>query len=143
MNFQNKRNIIQNIEDYDLNNIEKDNFWGMHLIVDMENCDKKLIQDKKNIYEFSKKLVNKIEMIPFGEPVIEYFATDNPKASGFSLIQLIETSNISAHFADNSQRVFLDVFSCKAFIPKKVVEVAKNYFLPGKIVSKLILRGIK
>ncbi|PPR77048.1 MAG: hypothetical protein CFH01_01715 [Alphaproteobacteria bacterium MarineAlpha2_Bin1] len=143
MNFLNKKNIIQNIEEYDLKDFKKNDYWGMHLIVDMENCKKRLIQDKDNIYNFSKNLVATIEMKPFGEPIIEYFATDNPKAAGFSLIQLIETSNISAHFADNSQSVFLDVFSCKSFIPKKVVEVAKNYFMPKKTTSKIILRGVE
>ena len=142
MNFLNKKNMIKGIEKSDLKNIEENNFWGMHLIIDMENCDKKLIQDKNNIYKFSKKLVNKIEMVPFGEPIIEYFATDNPKASGFSLIQLIETSNICAHFADNSQSAFLDVFSCKPFIPDKAIKVAKSFFTPEKINYKVILRGL-
>ena len=142
MNYLKKEDSIQEVSSLNIPDIQQNNFWGMHLIIDMENCDKKLIQDKNNIYKFSKKLVNTIEMVPFGEPIIEYFATDNPKASGFSLIQLIETSNICAHFADNSQSAFLDVFSCKPFIPDDAIKIAKNFFTPEIINSKVILRGL-
>mgnify|MGYP001189462167 FL=1 len=143
MNYLKKEDSIQEVSSLNIPDIQQNNFWGMHLIIDMEECDKKLINDRKNIYNFSKKLVKTINMKPFGEPIIEHFATDNPKASGFSLVQLIETSNICAHFAENTNSVYLDIFSCKSFVPEKAIEVSKVFFIPNKINSKILFRGLK
>ena len=138
-----KEYIIHETSNLNLSKIQPDSFWGMHLIIDMEECNDKLINDRKNIYNFSKKIVKEIKMKPFGEPIIEHFATDNPKASGFSLVQLIETSNICAHFAENTNSVYLDIFSCKVFLPEKAIEVSKRFFTPNIVNSKIIFRGLK
>ena len=53
---------------------------------------------------------------------------DNPRVCGFSMTQLIETSLISGHFANNSNTAYLDVFSCKAYPPYKTAEFAKKFF---------------
>jgi S-adenosylmethionine/arginine decarboxylase-like enzyme len=37
--------------------------------------------------------------------------------TGFSMTKLIETSLISAQFVDNSQAIYLDVFSCAPYNP--------------------------
>jgi len=47
---------------------------------------------------------------------------------GFSMTQLIETSLVSAHFANASQAIYLDVFSCKEYQPYKMAEFAKERF---------------
>ncbi len=138
-----KKNIVHEVSNLNISEIKPDSFWGMHLIIDMEECNYKLINDRKNIYNFSKSLVKKIKMNPYGEPIIEHFATNNPKASGFSLVQLIETSNICAHFAENTNSVYLDIFSCKTFLPEKAIEVSKKFFAPNRINSKIIFRGLK
>jgi len=48
------------------------------------------------------------------------------------MTQLIETSLISAHFANQSNTTYLDVFSCKAYDPKTVADFSKKFFKPGK-----------
>jgi hypothetical protein len=83
-----KKNIVHEVSNLNISEIKPDSFWGMHLIIDMEECNYKLINDRKNIYNFSKSLVKKIKMTPYGEPIIEHFATNNPKASGFSLVPI-------------------------------------------------------
>ena len=47
--------------------------------------------------EFTKILVDGIDMKAYSEPILEHFATHEEKASGFSLVQLIETS-VTGHF---------------------------------------------
>jgi S-adenosylmethionine/arginine decarboxylase-like enzyme len=44
------------------------------------------------------------------------------------MMQLIETSLISAHFANESRTIYLDVFSCAPYDPKAVAEYAREYF---------------
>ena len=72
-------------------------------------------------------MVKRIKMKAFGEPIVEHFATHDPKAAGFSLVQLIETSAITGHFVDDDGSAYLDIFSCMTFdietaTPDTVVE---------------------
>ena len=78
-------------------------------------------------------------MIPFGPPKLVHFGTDDKM--GYTLVQLIETSNISGHFCEGTEEAYLDVFSCKDFDRKLVKSLAKEFFLPQKIFSRTILRG--
>jgi hypothetical protein len=53
--------------------------------------------------------VKEIDMVAFGAPRIVRFGSDHCK--GYTLVQLIQTSNITAHFAEDTNDVYLDVFS--------------------------------
>lgn len=99
--------------------------WGYHLILDCADCDSS-IDDKEVIERFAVDLVKRIDMIAYGDPIIEYFGTDNK--SGYSLVQLITTSSITAHFASEVKEIYLDVFSCKPFDANIVQDCVKYYF---------------
>lgn len=105
--------------------------WGYHLALDIAKCNPIAIRSKPIIYQFSKKLVKDIDMVAYGDPHIVMFGTGNKK--GYTLLQLIETSNISAHFCEEDNGFFLDVFSCKPYDKDIVVDVVKKYFEPKYI----------
>lgn len=90
------------------------NIWGWHYSLNAIG-DKEAIKDKQLVHDFVKLLVERIDMKAFGEPQIVYFAGHDPSKAGFTLSQLIETSNISCHFVDATGEIYLDVFSCKPF----------------------------
>ena len=69
-------------------------YWGYHLLLDCSGC--KNIDSRDMIYRFVKDLVARIDMTAHGEPIIEYLLPGDPK-QGYSLMQLITTSNISGH----------------------------------------------
>jgi S-adenosylmethionine/arginine decarboxylase-like enzyme len=69
-----------------------------------------------------------------------HFGSDDK--SGFTLIQLIETSNIAAHFCEEDSALFLDVFSCKPFSIDVVKDCVQKYFKPMKMVSHYLERSI-
>ena len=73
------------------------------------------------------ELCDNIKVKRFGECQVVHFGED-PRVSGFSMVQLIETSLISGHFANQTNNVYLDVFSCKYFNPKVVAEFAEKVF---------------
>ena len=73
-------------------------FWGYHLTLDCAGCDADAIRSHEVIYRFTKQLVRDIDMVPYGEPQIVNFGSGNK--AGYTLVQLIETSNICAHFAN-------------------------------------------
>ena len=80
-------------------------------------------------------------MVAYGEPIIEHFATHSHEAAGYTLLQMIETSNIAAHFAENIGQAYIDVFSCKAFDVEVALEVCKKYFNPAKANMHSMDRG--
>jgi hypothetical protein len=112
--------------------------WGYHLILNGRNCIPTSIRSAQHIGVFTSTLVNQIDMVPYGKPEIVMFGTGNKK--GYTLVQLIETSNICAHFVEETDDIYLDVFSCKPFDEKVVKKVVDNFFSPATMDTKLILR---
>jgi S-adenosylmethionine/arginine decarboxylase-like enzyme len=112
--------------------------WGLHMIVNAGGCDRRMIRSSQNILQFSDKLVKRIDMVAYGTPLLKHFGSGNK--AGFTLVQLIETSNIIAHFAEENDEMYLDVFSCKEFDPKIVEAVVHNFFRPKALESQLIPR---
>ena len=115
-------------------------YWGYHLMLDCGKCNHTSITNRENIYSFTKELVKRIDMKAFGEPTIEHFATHDPMKAGFSMVQLIETSNICAHFVDSDNTMYLDVFSCKPFNNETVVETVKEFFGAGDVRVNYLTR---
>ena len=103
-------------------------YWGYHLMLDCAGCSEYAIRDPDTIYRFTKQLVKDIDMVAYGEPQIVNFGSGNK--AGYTLVQLIETSNICAHFCNEDGAVYLDVFSCKPFDPDVAIRVFVEYFEP-------------
>src|SRR5512142_296709 len=102
-------------------------YWGLSSSIDLYECDLKLMQDAEAIKDFVRQLCDRIKMRRYGETQVVYFG-DDPRVTGFSMTQLIETSLISAHFADASCAIYLDVFSCASYDPEEVAKFASAYF---------------
>lgn len=118
--------------------MQKKSVWGYHLILDLGECNLMKIADAQNISQFSVDLVDTIGMKAYGNPIIEYFGVNKSETAGYTLVQLIETSCISAHFSETTKSVFLDIFSCKPFDSNLALKVVKLYFEP-KIIKKKYL----
>ena len=112
--------------------------WGYHLILDCYDADKEKISSHNNIKAFAETLVERIDMVAYGEPQIIHFGEDDK--AGYTLVQLIETSNISGHFCDDSGNFYLDVFSCKPYSVEAVLETVNQFFAPKKIRERYIER---
>lgn len=112
--------------------------WGYHLILDCYKSPIELISSAPNIEVFAKTLVQRINMKAYGEPQIIHFGEDDKL--GYTLVQLIETSNICAHFSEETGNFYLDVFSCKEFDPGEVNAVVNQFFKPESIRARFIER---
>ena len=113
-------------------------YWGSHLIINARRCNLAKMQSAPNILNFNTNLVHRIKMIPYGKPLLEMFGDGNKK--GYTLCQLIMTSNIMAHFAEEDRTIYLDVFSCKDFSSEDVKAVVQEYFEPEEIESLRVSR---
>lgn len=113
--------------------------WGWHLVLNLYDCDPQKIRSAEVIRAFVIELCERIAMRRFGEPTIVKFGED-PRVSGYSLVQLIETSNICAHFADESNAVYLDIFSCKKFDPEQAASFCIETFQARKAAGTFLSR---
>lgn len=116
-------------------------FWGYHLMLNAGGCLGHTIRSKQRIHKFTTELVKKIDMVPYGRPQIVMFGSGNKK--GYTLVQLIETSNICAHFVEETDDMYLDVFSCKQFNPEIVKAIVRDSFEPTFVDSRMVLRDVR
>lgn len=114
--------------------------WGYHLAVNAASCCPHSIRNARLITSFSHALVHRIKMDPYGDPQVVHFGTGNK--AGYTLVQLIQTSNICAHFVEETNDIYLDVFSCKDFKEADVRAIVSDYFKPGKIETALLIRDV-
>ena len=124
----------------DLPACEKVGYWGYHLILDCQGCNRDKIADRENLRAFVKTLVDEIDMQAYGEPVLEHFATHDAEKAGYSLVQLIETSSITGHFVEKNGDAYIDIFSCKPFSIETAKGVVTKYFHPQKIKVHYLTR---
>lgn len=113
--------------------------WGIATAIDIYDCDPPTIRDAKAIRRFVVELCDLIEMKRFGETLVVHFGEDE-KVAGYSMVQLIETSLISAHFANLTNTTYLDVFSCKPYDPGIVSAFARDYFGGSRVETSVTFR---
>jgi len=101
--------------------------WGISASFDIYGCNPDTIRDAERIREFVVQLCELIDMKRFGPTQVVHFGEDE-RVAGYSMVQLIETSLISAHFANQTNTVYLDVFSCKPYDIANVEKYAMNFF---------------
>ena len=114
-------------------------YWGVSSSIDLYECDLALMQNAEAIREFVKILCDRIKMRRYGETQVIFFG-DEPRVQGFSMTQLIETSLISAHFADASHAIYLDVFSCAPYDSEDVAKFAAEYFKAARYELNVVHR---
>ncbi len=115
------------------------NAWGLLSSVDLYDCDPDVIRDADAIKKFVKALCEKIDMKRYGDCAVVHFG-ESERVSGFSMTQLIETSLISGHFANESNNAYLDIFSCKFYEPRDVAEFAMEFFKGSRYRMQVALR---
>jgi S-adenosylmethionine/arginine decarboxylase-like enzyme len=101
--------------------------WGLATAIDLAGCDGATIRDPQHIARFVEALCDAIAMRRFGAPIIVRFGAD-PRVCGYSLVQLIETSLVSGHFAEASDAAYLDIFSCAPYRPYQAAQLCATWF---------------
>lgn len=115
------------------------NAWGIASSIDIYDCDPATIRDAEAIRRFVVELCDLIEMKRFGETQVVHFGEDE-KVAGYSMVQLIETSLISGHFANLTNAAYIDVFSCKPYLPELVQDFAQKFFGGSRSTLNVSLR---
>lgn len=127
----------QKLDGYKRIDIDGVKYYGKHIILSASLCNDE-IKSTDAIGKFIKELVDRIDMVAYGEPVIARFG--GGIEVGISAVQLIETSAITIHTNDGARDLYLDVFSCKTFSEDDVLAVVKKYFSPDNIAFHTFYR---
>ena len=114
--------------------------WGLATAVDLKKCNPETIRDAEKIRDFVAQLCELIDMKRFGETQVVHFGP-NDRVAGYSMTQLIETSLISGHFANETNAAYLDIFSCKEYPPEVMAEFCKDFFEAESCTMQVIFRN--
>lgn len=112
--------------------------FGQELILDLYGCNLKIMQSKKKIQEFCKKICKLISINSIGGTIIK--KTGRGELKGYSVCQFLETSSIVIHTCDPILETHIDIFSCRLFNNKKAVSFAKKFFGARKIKKIVLMR---
>ena len=112
--------------------------WGLCTAVDLQDCHPDLIRDPDHIRRYVVELCELIDMKRFGECQVVDFGSG--RVAGYSMVQLISTSLISGHFANDTNNAYLDIFSCKGYDPAVVEDFSKKFFGARRSTSTVTLR---
>ena len=112
--------------------------WGLSTSVDLQDCRPETIRDRNHIEAYVIALCKLIGMKRYGDCQIVHFG--DGRVAGYSMVQLIETSLISGHFANDTNRAYLDIFSCKGYDAVVVEEFSRKFFGARSSTISMTLR---
>ena len=116
-------------------------YWGKHYIANVTACALDKARNPEHIRKFTTELVKAIDMKPYGTPTVIHFGEG--ELSGWTVTQLIETSNIMGHWIDSNGDLYFDVFSCKDFDENIVTDMLKEWFEPEDISALVLMRDAR
>ncbi|MCP9464313.1 MAG: S-adenosylmethionine decarboxylase [Nitrospira sp.] len=112
--------------------------WGLCTAVDLQDCQPELIRDADYIKRYVVELCDLIGMKRYGDCQVVDFGEG--RVAGYSMVQLISTSLISGHFANDTNSAYLDIFSCKGYDPTLVESFSKRFFGARRSTATATLR---
>lgn len=121
-----------------LRRFETENNWGLCALINAFNCNPSLIKDPDAIRKYIIDICKLIDMERYGEPIIKRFGSGDKE--GFSFVQLIETSAIVGHFAEDNNVAYIDIFSCKGYKPNLAANFTADFFESDEYSLHVILR---
>jgi len=120
--------------------------YGKHLLVEVITKNPKELTNKKlikKVFEEISQAINVTAVLPL---VIYQFPKKRgmPKniAGGLTAFCIIAESHLAIHTWPESNYFAFDLFSCKNFDEKIVIQVLKHNFLIKKLFSQVIERGL-
>jgi S-adenosylmethionine decarboxylase len=109
---------------------------GIHLMVDGETATR---VDEDTIRHILTDLPTRIDMHILDGPHIIQGVPENPGITG---IEVIDKSHISIHTFTENNTISIDVYSCKPFNAKKIVNYLKEHIVFKEISTRTITREI-
>jgi hypothetical protein len=113
--------------------------FGPHLFLDFKDYNGPKSMDE--LFDLFDTMPFKIGMTPIIRPYMVKNTVDNQKVT--SILTMIAESHISLHYFEESNRAYLDLFSCRFFDYNSVIDKLKQVFKSEVSNETLIARGSK
>ncbi len=113
---------------------------GSQLTVDASGC-KADLDNKRLVQKLLEELPSLLGMNKISKPVVLKHKAEKEEESGITGFVIIAESHIAIHTYPQKRFLSADVFSCREFDYKKVLDYIKNNFSASKIEHNLIQRG--
>ena len=118
---------------------------GKHLLLDIFLTEPDVLTDKKFTRELFKNIIGEINMkaiLPI--TIYQFLSYQNKKKKqtklgGITAFYLLEESHLSCHTWPEENYVAYDIYSCKNFNEKKVINLLKKV-LPVKKINHRVIR---
>ncbi|NMB92024.1 MAG: adenosylmethionine decarboxylase [Parcubacteria group bacterium] len=121
--------------------------YGKHLLVEVITKNPKELTNKKLIKKVFEQIVKAVKITPVLQPVIYQFPNkpNMPKniKGGLTAFYIIAESHLAIHTWPENNYFAFDLFSCKNFSEKVVIQIIKNNFSIKKLFVQSLERGLK
>lgn len=114
--------------------------WGLSSSIDVYNCNREKLASEEAIRQYTKELCIRMDVTMHGDPLMVLFGND-PSIFGWSMAQMIETSLVSGHFIQLPRTAYVDIFSCKYYDARKMIEFTVDFFEGDSYTFHSVLRG--
>ncbi|MFH1691216.1 MAG: S-adenosylmethionine decarboxylase [Candidatus Omnitrophota bacterium] len=118
----------------------KEGSFGLEVVLDLYECDPKVIRSKKKLAEYATKLCKLLNMKKFGKTLLPHFGHQAAHTAGYSMLQFIETSSITGHFSELWNSAYINIFSCREFDAQKAIDFSVEFFGAKKVKKRVLLR---
>ncbi len=112
----------------------------MHLIIDGFGKNKNILQDENFIYELLDSYPSKIGMTKISGPIVFRYSGKKPEDWGVSGLVFIAESHIGLHTFVERKFINIDIFSCKDFDARRVMEDLREKFELVRMRSSVVRR---
>jgi len=117
------------------------NNMGLHLTLDLCNCNLKKLTNVGLIYDFLLDLPKAIGMQTITLPYVVKWLDKDTTMAGVSGFTMIAESHISIHTFPEKKGIYADVFSCRNFHINRTIGLFIKTFESTKYEKNVVKRG--
>ncbi len=122
--------------------VEQD-FFGPHLMLDLQECNPDVLVDMAGLRSLLRNLPSKIGMTRISEPELLEYKDKWAETPGITGFVILAESHISLHTFPDSLMVFVDIFSCRNFDTRSTQRFLVDFFGSKKPVVRMAKRGLE
>ncbi|HLZ62787.1 MAG TPA: S-adenosylmethionine decarboxylase [Ktedonosporobacter sp.] len=113
----------------------------VHLMLELYNCDRKILTDEPLIRRVLDEYPGRVDMEKVSPVHLYDIETSNPLDAGMSGFVVIAQSHISLHAWPEYGEVDIDICSCKEFSQEDAIAFAKEMFQTDDVEAHFVVRA--
>ena len=116
-------------------------YFGPHMVIDLSDCNREKLADRKLVYNTLLELPEKIGMTRISVPDVFSYSGVVPEDCGVTGVVVLAESHCSIHTFQEKGYCFVDIFSCKQFDTDKALHELVGIFEARACEMRIIERG--